>query len=1035
MRDNCARDPIHVPQSIQPHGVLLGFDPTRADALVAASRNAGDWLGADTTAAWLAGHDARSLFGDAFAAELRARFSTGRLRGAAPWQSTTEDLPGRLSVDLDVHYNGRLILVEIDATIGPPYAEERSRMRHLRETIADLRQARNNLDELSRITIQAMRSLTGYERVLIYRFDQAWNGLSVAEDKCDDWAQSLRGLCFPASDISAQARELYTRNLCRSVPNRDAVPVPIDLDPNWLRDQPQSRDIDLSFARLRSFAPVHLQYHRDVGINGSMSLSIMSEAKLWGLVVCHHRQPHAVSTSQQAAAMALTEPFALRIGQAERMTADHVRRRDTRALAALLRQFSEAEVVIPSLTTGTVTIRSLFNATAAAVLYGGHLSCLGQIAPEPDILALATWLRQRATGTLFQTDNLAASYPAWTPYIKIASGVLAVFLAPDRQDMLLWFRPEELREVAWGDDPDKGVRDDQDRLPRQSLERWIKVTKGAAKPWADWELSIVETLRNGVIEVIVRSLRHLQRLEAAIQVRERTEVSLRRSNDRLEASLEAQQVKKASEARFLFATEAGRLGVWELDVRSGDVEASAVCKDNFGLDRARDFTFQELQAAIHPDDRERVIAAIDQSIASGADCDVECRVVRPNGSMAWVQMYARVMGSATEAEHRMAGISFDITERVRAEERMRQSQRIEAVGRLTAGVAHDFNNVLQTILGGLELAIDDLHDRPDTRLNLELTLHAIQRGARLTSHLLSFSRQQVLQPVELDLPPLLDHLVSTLERTLGVDVLVGIEFAPGLPPILADAAHLESALLNLSLNARDAMQGHGTLQISAHQHGSHVAIAVADTGAGMTPDVLAHACEPFFSTKGLAGSGLGLSMVQGFARQSGGELRIQSAPDQGTRVELWLPIALQAALPVLVVEQQQMLRGVGRVLVVDDDLDVGHVTAAFLRKAGFHVTFASGGDEALSRLDQDPPFDALVTDYAMPGMNGANLVLQMRRRQPTLPALIITGFAGLEGLDLLPADVAILRKPFQRNDLLSRMMNLVSQDAATDPSR
>ena len=520
---------------------------------------------------------------------------------------------------------------------------------------------------------------------------------------------------------------------------------------------------------------------------------------------------------------------------------------------------------------------------------------------------------------------------------------------------------------------------------------------------------------------------HLLGLLADITERKQAEEALLHTNEVLEARLQAQQAQQESEGRFRFAAQAGRLGVWELDLRTGVLSTSAVCKDNFGRPRDASFTYEDLQKVVHEDDYARMTSAMNHSITTGAEYDIEYRIVRSNRSIGWVQMHAQVVHDANGTALRMAGISLDITERVRTEERIRQSQRVEAVGRLTAGVAHDFNNVLQALLGGLEIAIEDVADQPDVRAELELAMQAGQRGARLTSHLLSFARQQDLRPTALELPKLLRELSRTLGRTLGRDVAVRFDMPLDLPPVLADAAHLDSALLNLALNARDAMPRGGELRIEASAQPGQVLIAVSDTGLGMTAEVLAQACEPFFTTKGVKGSGLGLSMVQGFARQSGGELRIQSAIGAGTRIEILLPIAQQS--PVAPVPQTpQYARGEGRVLVVDDDADVGRVTAVFLRKAGFEVVVTSGSNEALVHLGADPSplaFDVLVTDYAMPGMNGADLVMQAREQRSGLPAMVITGYVGAEGLDRLPSDMVILRKPFQREDLVRKVKALI----------
>ncbi len=481
---------------------------------------------------------------------------------------------------------------------------------------------------------------------------------------------------------------------------------------------------------------------------------------------------------------------------------------------------------------------------------------------------------------------------------------------------------------------------------------------------------------------------------------------------------------RAGEERLRFATLAGRLGVWELVLDTREFTASEMCKDNFGRDPNAPFTYLQLLDAVHPDDRKRSKAALDYSIATGTEYAIEHRILRPDGATGWVQMHAQVVPAMDGRRGRLAGISLDITERVRAEERVRQSQRVEAVGRLTAGLAHDFNNVLQALQGNLELAIGEIAGQPDVRADLELALQSVQHGARLTSHLLSFSRQQMLRPSSLKLSPLLEKLSRTLARMIGNDIVIHLDLAADLPDIFADSAHLESALLNLALNSRHAMPKGGELRLRTRVRKGQVVLAVIDTGLGMTPQVLAQACDPFFSTKGGDGSGLGLSMVQGFARQSGGELRIQSTPEWGTCVEICLPLAQSPAIAMPPADGAEV-RGHGTVLVVDDDESVRRVTVAFLKKAGFDVHTAGDGNEAVAVLSTGVLFHALVTDYAMVGMSGGDLVLQARELYPTLPAMVITGYVGAEGLDNLPAGVTILRKPFHREELVRLVKVLI----------
>ena len=497
--------------------------------------------------------------------------------------------------------------------------------------------------------------------------------------------------------------------------------------------------------------------------------------------------------------------------------------------------------------------------------------------------------------------------------------------------------------------------------------------------------------------------------------------------------IRAMEVMRDSEERLRFATQAGRLGVWELVLATGEFTASPMCKENFGRDHDAPFSYQELRDALHPDDRQRVWAALSRSIATGTEYAIEHRIVRTDGATGWVQMHAQIVPGADGIARRLSGISLDITDRARNEERVRQSQRIEAVGRLTAGLAHDFNNVLQSLQGGLELAIGEMVGQPGARADLEHALQAVQHGTHLTSHMLSFSRQQMLRPSAVNLQSLLVTLSRTLARMIGHDIVIHLELAADLPDVFVDAAYLESALLNLALNSRHAMPQGGDFRLRTYVRDGQVVLAVIDSGAGMTAKVLAQACEPFFSTKGADGSGLGLSMVQGFARQSGGELHVSSTPGRGTCVEICLPLAPQQQRPAVAAPPAvpDALRGQGSVLVVDDDDSVNRVTVAFLKKAGFDVHIASSGNEALAALSTGVTFNALITDYAMVGMSGGDLVLQARELHSSLPAMVITGYVGAEGLNRLPPNVAILRKPFQREDLVRAVKGLIE---ATKPA-
>jgi len=391
-----------------------------------------------------------------------------------------------------------------------------------------------------------------------------------------------------------------------------------------------------------------------------------------------------------------------------------------------------------------------------------------------------------------------------------------------------------------------------------------------------------------------------------------------------------------------------------------------------------------------------------------------------------------------DAENRFSGILAmcqDVSERHATEERLRQSEKMNAVGQLTGGVAHDFNNLLTVVIGNLDLAMDRV--QPELRPTVEDALRAAERGAALVRQMLAFSRRQTLIAETLDLNHVVAGMEQMLRRTLGEDVEIEMRLATPLWTALADRAQVESALLNLAINARDAMPAGGKLTIetdNAHLDqdyaarnsevapGDYVALAVTDTGTGMTPDVLGHAFEPFFTTKEVGkGTGLGLSMIYGFAKQSRGHVKIYSEVGHGTTVRLYLPrktAADDAAAPATAGRPHS--RGSETILVVEDDADVRAFVGGQLRELGYRVIEAADGPQAQQILDSDQPIDLLFTDVVMPGgMTGRQLADAARVRRPSLKAVFTSGYTenSIVHQGKLDKGVSFLSKPFRRQDL------------------
>jgi signal transduction histidine kinase/ActR/RegA family two-component response regulator len=381
-----------------------------------------------------------------------------------------------------------------------------------------------------------------------------------------------------------------------------------------------------------------------------------------------------------------------------------------------------------------------------------------------------------------------------------------------------------------------------------------------------------------------------------------------------------------------------------------------------------------------------------------------------------------------------------IAERERVESTLRQMQRLEAVGQLTSGVAHDFNNLLTVVLGNIgflekEFAAKGINGTSSQRLRYMRT--AAERGAKLTDQLLSFSRRQRLEPRSLDLNETVIGMRDLLQSTMGGSIHIETKDHCGLWPALVDPTQLELAVLNLAINARDAMEVGGTLMVATNNAtlgaprspeeptaGDFVAVSVSDTGTGMTDEIRAKVFEPFFTTKEVGkGSGLGLSQVLGFAKQSGGGVCIESRPGAGTCVHIYLPRAeAKLANPASAPAREgvaQALHGL-TILLIDDDNAVREVTRAMLHDLGYRVLEAGSGGAALDLIERERKIDLMIADFAMPGMNGAELARLAQAKRPTLPVLFVTGFADRTALAGV-SEAQIVSKPFVDDELAHKV--------------
>ncbi len=538
----------------------------------------------------------------------------------------------------------------------------------------------------------------------------------------------------------------------------------------------------------------------------------------------------------------------------------------------------------------------------------------------------------------------------------------------------------------------------------------------------------------------------------------------------LTARRSAEAALAESEERLRFATEAGDMGFWDVDLVHDVLIWPPRTKAMFGISADVEVSLEDFYTGLHPLDRDATSAAFAAAAdpAQRALYDVEYRTVgKEDGVVRWVaakgrghfegDRCVRVVGVAIEVtarkaaearlqelnEHLESRVAEEVAERTRVEDALRQSQKMEAVGQLTGGIAHDFNNMLAAVIGPLDLLSLRLGDAdPLITRYIDMAIEGANRAAQLTQRLLAFSRQQPLQPVPVDANRLVSGMSDLFVHSLGGTIRLETLLAADLWLTFADANQLENVILNLAVNARDAMPGGGRLAVETANctvdttsadlhpdvpHGDYILITVADNGVGMAPEVIAKAFDPFFTTKQVGqGTGLGLSQVYGFVKQSSGHVKLCSAIGQGTTVKLYLP-RLRAGVAVVdaPVAGLPVAPGGGRerVLVVEDEPAVRQFSVEALTALGYQVLAAEGAAPALALLDRHPDIALLFTDVVMPEVNGRQLADEALRRRPDLKVLFTTGYSrnALERDGVIDPGVQVIGKPFTVDTLATRV--------------
>ena len=559
-----------------------------------------------------------------------------------------------------------------------------------------------------------------------------------------------------------------------------------------------------------------------------------------------------------------------------------------------------------------------------------------------------------------------------------------------------------------------------------------------------------ETLASAAASALRARRRQYQAREHLLE-RERAQEQLRLANEDLELRVaERTREVEAAHETLAFALDAAGMASWDIDYAAGTSRRSPRFDTVFGYgETGPAWDRDSFLAHVVEEDRAAVDAGFSAVLETGR-LDLECRIRRADATERWIAMRGQVKRDAAGMPLRIAGILMDRTDQRLTEEALRQAQKMEAIGQLTGGVAHDFNNLLTVIVGGLDMMLRRPEQVDRVKRLAEAAMGAARRGEQLTQQLLAFSRRQMLRPQTLNPNRLLLDFKPLAERAAGGAVALTFDLDPALDPIRIDPAQFEAAVLNLVVNARDAMEGRdgdariavtsrnvhlGTGAVSERgvSPGSYVVVSVTDTGSGIPPDMLQRVFEPFFTTKEVGkGTGLGLSQVYGFTRSAGGFARIESEVGAGTQVSLFFPRSADPANeevgtgPSAAIPLRRAGEGEA-ILLVEDDAQVLAMATESLEELRYRVIVARNAAEALEHLTGVERIDILFSDVVMPGgMNGSQLAAEAQRLRPGIKVLLTSGYvADLdEGQMIGRGELPVLNKPYRRDEL-ARSLRLV----------
>ncbi|WP_433973048.1 ATP-binding protein [Tunturiibacter lichenicola] len=838
--ENCEDEPIRIPGSIQRHGFFLLLDESN-ESVVAASENAEEFL--QVPLKLILGARLETVLEREVLAVIRALNPTTDTAGQISYLGS---FPLRIELCSVVTYlEGGQRVIEFERLDRLVSSELMNAV--VTNFVGKLGNLKSEMALCRAITSQ-IKDLTGFNRVLLYQFDEEGHGIVLTEEN-DGVLPSYLDLRFPASDIPKQARELYISNTIRIIPNASYVPSPL----RGIAGQ-EMRSFNLSSSILRSVSPIHLEYMRNMGTMSSMSISILFEGRLWGLISCHHAEPRSVSYVIRSACDLLTKMVSTQLlafrsaHQLESAMHFHAVQR------SLLTQMAAENNHIAALVSHIGELSQVTNAQGTALIIEGECLLAGLTPAEADVRRLTRWMDAHADLDIFQTNNLTAEFD-WAEGIRsIASGWLVVRISDVRQSYLMWFRPEVVSTVKWAGQPVK-VRDQHRGLhPRDSFQSWQGLVHGKSVPWTEMEVESAQDFRTAVITI------SLKRAEEAIEL---------------------------SEARFKELTQSLPNLVW---VAKDDGKLGYV-NDKWRQEELSDEGLWFAQKRLSLEDRETCRQRWEKAVRDGAFFETELRLQGElDTSGHWYLVRAVPFLKADKSRAGWVGTFTDLTERREREIAIKITEKLALTGRMTSVIAHEINNPLEAVTNIHYLLAQELRDNATARKYIAMAEYEIEKISGITKQTLRWSKENAQNPEYCSTAALFDDVLRLFKGKIA-NRNISVSMSGREAEFFGVAGQIRQVLTNLISNAIDAVSVGGSIWLSATEHTTGTEIAVRDNGQGMNEETRRQLFQPFYSTKGDLGNGLGLYISQEIVERHGGKINVETAEGHGTQMKLFFPAA------------------------------------------------------------------------------------------------------------------------------------------------